>query len=319
MRRSGDRVRISAQLVEARTGRHLWAERYDRVLDDQFAVQDEITEEIVTALDVKLISGESSRVFRKSFKNPRALESYYRGWQLLFGTTRDEIQKAQFCFEEAIRHEPDSPLGYALAAWAWWWEAFRLFTPTPEISLARAEELADRALELGDSSGLAHLMLAHVYLLRRDYDRALREADTAVCDRPSCEGAFAAKAHILSYMGRSDEAAVLARKAIELTPVYPPIYPAILAHAYATSGRYEEAILAAEAVLERHPDTLDALLIRIGCCVALGRDEDARSSAQAVKHIAPGFRLDAFATTQPYIDAAYLETVIDTLRSAGLE
>ena len=123
VRRDGDRVRISAQLAEAKTGRRLWGERYDRVLDDQFGVQDEITEEIVTALDVKLVSGESSRVFRKSFKNPQALENYYRGWQLLFGTTRDEIQKAQSCFEEAIRHEPDSPLGYALAAWAWWWES----------------------------------------------------------------------------------------------------------------------------------------------------------------------------------------------------
>jgi len=319
VRRTGDRVRVSAQLVEARSGRRLWGERYDRVLDDHFAVQDEITEEIVTALDVKLVSGESSRIFRKSFKNPQALESYYRGWQLLFGTTRDDIQNAQACFEEAIRHEPGSPLGYALAAWAWWWEAFRLFTPTPEVSLARAEELANRAVELHDCSGLAHLMLAHVHLLRRDYDRALEEADTAVCERPSCEGAFAAKAHILNYMGRSDEAALLARKAIELTPVYPPIYPAILAHAYATSGRLEEAIEAADAVLDEHPDTLDALLIRIGASMGLGQEDDARSSADDVKRYYPGFRLDAFATTQPYIDGAHLDKVIRTLRSAGLE
>jgi adenylate cyclase len=319
VRRDGDRVRVSAQLVEASTGRRLWAERYDRVLDDHFAVQDEIVEEIVTALDVELVSGESARVFRQSFRNPRALESYYCGWQYLFGTSRREIQKAQRCFEETMRHEPGSPLGYALAAWAWWWEAFRLLTPTPDASLARAEELALRAVELGDCSGLAHLMLAHVYLMRRDYDGALREVDTAVCERPSCEGAFAAKAHILAYMGRSDEAAALALQAIELTPIHPPIYPAILAHAYATSGRYEDAIAAADAVLAQHPKTLDAHLIRIGSCIALGRDEDARSSAESVRRLYPGFRVDAFATTQPYTDPAQLERVVTALRSAGLE
>ena len=319
VRRDANRVRISAQLMNAKTGQRIWAERYDRVLDDHFAVQDEITEEIVTALDVKLVSGESARIFRKSFRNPQALEAYYRGWRHLFGTTRADIQQAQHHFEEAIRHEAGSPLGYALAAWAWWWEAFRLFTPTPEVSLARAEELANRAIELEDSSGLAHLMLAHVYLLRRDHDRALREAEVALCDRPTCDGAFAAKAHVLIYMGRSDEAATLARRAIELTPIYPPLYPAILAHAYATSGRYEDAIEAAEIIIEHQPDTLDALLILIGSYTALGRHQDAQRSVEAVRSYYPRFRVDTFASTQPYIDPSQLERVTEALKSAGLE
>jgi adenylate cyclase len=319
VRRDGNQVRISAQLMDARTGQRIWAERFDRVLDDHFAVQDEITEEIVTALDVKLLSGESARVFRKSFRNPRALEAYYRGWQRLFGTTRSEIQQAQRHFEEAIQHENDSPLGYALAAWAWWWEAFRSLTPTPEVSLARAEDLANRAIELEDSSGLAHLMLAHVHLMRRDYDVALGVVGVALCDRPSCEGAFAAKAHILNYMGRSDEAADLARRAIEFTPVYPPLYPAILAHAYATSGRYEDAIEAAQIIIEHHPETLDAHLILIGSCAALDRHQEAQASVEAVRSYYPGFRVDTFAATQPYMDPSHLELVTKYLKSAGLE
>ena len=102
-------------------------------------------------------------------------------------------------------------------------------------------------------------------------------------------------------------------------PCTRPYYPAVLAHAYATSGRYEDAIAAADSILEQHPDMLDVRLIRIGSCASLGRTEDARSSAEALIHRHPRFRLDAFAQTQPYQDSAQLDRVTEALRSAGLE
>jgi adenylate cyclase len=318
VRRAGDQVRITAQLVETESGRRLWSERYDRVLDDHFLVQDEITEEIVTALDVRLVSGESARIFRKALRNPQALESFYRGWQALFGTSREEVREAQRCFEEAIRLEPTSPLAHALAAWAWWWEAFRRFTPTPHASLQRAEDLARRAIELDDTSGLPHLMLAHVHLIRREHEEALAEAERAVLDRPSCEGAFAAKAHILNYVGRAEEAVDLAQRAIDLTPIHPPVWPAILAQAYDASGRFDEAIQAADAVLSIDPDTLDAHLVRICASVALGREDSAASSAADVRRVDPTFRIDDYAETQPYLDPRDLERVVTALRSSGL-
>lgn len=154
--------------------------------------------------------------------------------------------------------------------------------------------------------------------MRRDSSGALREADIALIDRPTCDGAFAAKAHILTYMGRSDEVSGLARRAIELTPLYPPHYPAVLAHAYATSGRYEDAIAASDAVLAQYPDTLDVQLIRIGSCAALGRTAEAKNSARAMLRDHPNFRVDAFAQTQRYIDPAHLERVTGALKRAGL-
>jgi adenylate cyclase len=319
VRRVGDRVRISTQLIEAKSGRRLWSERYDRVIDDLFAVQDELTEEIVTALDVQLVSGESSRIFRKALRNPQALENFYRGWQALFGSSREEVREAQRCFEEAVRLEPESPLAHALCAWAWWWEAVRRFTPTPEVSLQRAEDFARKAIEMEDSSGLPHLMLAHVHLTRREHDLALAEAERAVLDRPSCEGAFAAKAHVLNYVGRADEAVELAQRAIDLTPVYPPVWPAILAQAYQASGRSAEAVEAADSVLGFEPDNLDAHLVRICASLALGRASDASHSAADVLRVEPSFRVDEYAESQPYRDAADLDLVLDALRSAGLD
>src|SRR5210317_1362933 len=117
VRKEGDRIRITARLLETTTGRQVWAERYDRKIDDIFAVQDEITERIVEAMDIKLVTGEMAHTIRKVLRNPDALEYYYRGGEALFGSTKDDMQEAQQMFEETIRLEPESPFGYALAAW----------------------------------------------------------------------------------------------------------------------------------------------------------------------------------------------------------
>lgn len=318
VRRDGARVRICAQLVEASSGHRLWAERYDRDDETSFEVLDEVVEEIVTALDVELVSGESARVFRKSLRKPRAREAYYRGWQALFGTSRDAIERAAHWFQRTIDEEPESPLGHALAAWAAWWAVFRGLSTSPDADLERAESLAHRALALGDCSGLAHLMLAHVHLLRRDFEGALREAEVALEERPSCDGALAAKAQVLTFVGRPSEAVPLARRAIEQTPVVPPLWPAILAHAFAMADQPEEAIAAADAILEHHPETLAAQLIRAGACATLGRAGDARSSVDAVLSLAPDFAVEAFTRRQPYRDPEDSERVRRALRAAGL-
>lgn len=121
VRKFGDRVRVNAELIDSSTGQHVWAERFDRELRDMFEIQDEITEEIVTAMDVKLLTGDGARFQRQAFKNPVALDSSYRGWDLLFnGTIKQDILGAQHLFEEVIRLEPTSPVGYAAASLAYW-------------------------------------------------------------------------------------------------------------------------------------------------------------------------------------------------------
>jgi TolB-like protein/Tfp pilus assembly protein PilF len=318
IRRAGDRVRISARLTEIASGRQVWAERFDRKLDDLFDVQDEITEEIVTAMDVKLVSGEPGRTVRQTFKSPAALETYYRGWNALFSSSKTEIFAAQEMFEETIRLEPESPLGYALAAWAHWWAVFRDQSEDVTHSLKRATELARKALELEDVTGLPHLMMAQIHLSKREHEKALAESEQAVLARPSCDASYAMKAHILNFLGQPAEAIDLARHAIRLTPVYPTFYPAVLAAAYYGSGQYNEAAAAAEEVLASDRDNLDALLVLAGAQAALDQTDAARRAAHRVRRVKPDFTLEKFAAGQPYKDPQALDQVLAMLRKAGL-
>jgi len=319
VRKAGDRVRIIARLVEASSGRHVWAERFDRTLGDLFAVQDEITEEIVTALDVKLVSGESIRMIRKTLRNPAALECYYRGWQALFGPTKEDVKEAQRLFEETTRLEPEASVGYALGAWAHWWEAFRGLSDEFSHTLGRATELAREVLIREDTTGLPHLIMAEVHLLKREYDQAMTEAEQAILDRPSCNGAYAIKANILNYLGKPTDAIEFAKSAIRLTPVHFPLYPAILASVYYGNDQHEEAIAVAEEILKRDSDNLDALLVLAGANTALSRTEEANRVAQEILRIKPGFNLEEFAQSQPYKEPQTLERVIAMLRKAGLK
>jgi adenylate cyclase len=317
VRKAGNRVRITARLIETASVRQVWAENYDRQLDDLFAVQDEIAHEIVTAMDIKLVSGESARTVRQSLRNPAALEKYYRGWQALFSPSLEGVNEARQMFEETILLEPESSLGYTLAAWAHWWSVFRGLSDNVPFSLQRATELAQQALDLDDVTGLPHLMLAQIYLLKRDHSRALAEAELAVLSRPSCDGSYAAKAYILNYLGRPAEAIGLAQYAMRLTPVYPPFYPAVLASAYYGCGRYEEAIAAAEKVLQSDERNLDALLVLAGANAALDRSDEALKACREVLRVDPDFTLEKYAATQPYQDPRALEQVIEMLQKAG--
>ncbi|MGD9227012.1 MAG: adenylate/guanylate cyclase domain-containing protein [Desulfobacterales bacterium] len=318
VRKAGDRVRITARLIETSSGRQVWAERYDRKIDDIFAVQDEITEKIVEAMDIKLVTGEVSRNIRETIRNPEALECYYHGWQALFGSTREDISEAQQMFEETIRLEPEASFGYAMASWAHWWSVAQGLSENIDFSLEQATKLARKAMALDDFTGLSHLVMAEVDLFNREHAKALSAAEKAVIARPSCDLSFVAKANILIYLGRATEAIDLAKYAIRLAPVCPPFFQATLAAAYYGSGRYDEAIAAAQEAGKSDQNNLDAFLILAGAYAALDRKEDAAKAASEVKRIKPDFKLQKYAETQPYKAPEALEEVISMLQKAGL-
>ncbi len=318
VRTSQNRARIHARLVEGATGRIVWAERFDRELEDVFAVQDEIVDEVVTALDVTLVGGESARTLRKHLRNPRALGLLYRASHLTERFNREDMEEARSLYEEVVRLEPESPMAYMCNAWTYYFEVERGWSEAPERTLDQMAALAHRALELGDVSGYASLMLAHMHLMRREYDEALDASERALAERPSCQGAYGLRANILNYCGLPDAAIPLAKQAIRLSPVAQTFIPEVLATAHYLRGDLEQAIESAHATLAQAPDNANARLVLVAALVETGRLEAARDAAREVPSVDPGFTLQRFARCHPHRDRAPLDRLLHSLARAGL-
>ncbi|MBY6068493.1 hypothetical protein KUW17_17235 [Leisingera aquaemixtae] len=324
LRKLGTRVRVNTVLMEVSTGRYLSAEKFDRNLadyDDLFALQDEITEQILEFLGVKLFGGEAVRIVRKMFKNSEALETYFQGEYLIFNAKSGlDLQRAQHLLEEAIRLEPTCSASYAAGSLAYWAAVFSAPEESVAQVLERAEWLALEAIRLGDATGYPHMVLAHLHLSRREFRDASEKADLAVSARPSCPASYALKAGVLNFLGRSGEAIEHAEFALRLVPHQSvPIYPAILASAFYGADRHDEAIKAAKSAIEIDGNLVEPYLVLVESSIALGRNEEAYQAACTVKKIQPDFTLEKFAASQPYKDPENLEQLLDRLRRAGLK
>lgn len=318
VRRAGDRLRVNAQLIDAINGNQIWAERYDDTLNDAFEIQDTITDSIIAALDVKLVSGRRSHITRESLRNREALKHYYSGWSHLITGSREDLILAQREFETATELEPDSALPPAMASWTYWWQGFRVLTQDTRHAFERAEHYASKAQALEDPNGFGNLVMAHVHLMRREHAEALAAAEYALNLRPSCDVSAAAVANVLNYVDRSQEAIQFAERAIRLTPIAPTIYPAVLASSYYGAGRHEDAIGAAHAIIELNRDALDAWLVIAAAESAMGNAKAARAAMEEVLRVKPDLTLDAYLATQPYADDERLEELAERLRRAGL-
>jgi tetratricopeptide (TPR) repeat protein len=238
---------------------------------------------------------------------------------LFRATTKPEFSEVRHLLEEAIQLEPESPVGYATAALAYWVEVLYGFSDEPETSLERAVELAKQAILREDVTGYAFMVLAHIHLERREYDQALEAANHAVSDRPSCPVVYALKANMLNYLGESAKAIEYAEYAVRLAPIQPPFYAAVLPTAYYGCGRYEEAIGAAKAMVELGERNVEPYLIMAASQAALGRIDEARQVSLKITTLDPGFKTANYAETQPYKKAAELEKLTSHLASAGLK
>ncbi len=318
VQKSGNRVRITVTLTDAVSKQVVWGERYDRVLDASFAVQDEITEKVVTALDVKLASGEPAKIWRKTIKDPKAREYYYRGLHEYLKGNKEAMAIARENFERVTQLAPDSALGPTHVAFSHWWDAFRGWSDSPSRSLDLAGEWAAKAMTMEDADGQAHAVMAHVLLLRREHDKALEVAQQAVSIRPQCVNANGHLGNILYYYGKPAEAIEHVKRAIRNTPVYSPWFVDILAASYKEYGQLDNATAAAREALRLKPDDLDARLVMIDAYRRAGRHERAREIAQEVLTIDPSFSLAAWSMRQPYREPATLTRIVESLRTAGL-
>jgi adenylate cyclase len=318
VQRSGDRARVRATLTDGATGQVLWSEHYDWTLDDAFEAQDEITERVVTALDVKLMSGEQARVWRKTIKDPRAREHFWLGIHEFFKGQKDANAIARANFEHVARLVPETSLGATMVAFTHWMDAFRGWAPSQQRSFDDAAKWAEKAMAMEDADGQAHTVMAHIHLNRREHEKALAVVEDALSLRPFCANANSHYASILYYCGRPADAADRMRQAMHISPVHPPWFKTILASACKECQQWSDAAQAAREVLHMKPDDVDARLVLIECALGSGDKVLAAEVAQEVRKLQPDFLLTEWAKRQPYRDAKVLERIVGALRQAGL-
>jgi adenylate cyclase len=322
VQRSADRIRINAQLIDALTGRHIWGERYDRDLKDIFAMQDEITIKILTAIRVKLTEGEQASTYEKYYKGKHGLDCYLKtmeGWHYYWGHNIGDAREARRIAEEAIAMCPDVPMNYVLMGMVNQIEFWLGLGKSPQESIGKGIELTQKALAMENSMPLAHALLGHFYCLKREYDKAIAEGERAVALDPGGALTHLGYAMSLNYAGRSEEAIPIFIKAIRLDPLGETGNFLHLGHAYRLTGRFKEAVSEFKKALQRSPDNLFAHLGLAGTYSLMGREEEAHAEAAEVLKINPKFSLDSFAKILPYKDQSVIDDYINALRKAGLK
>jgi adenylate cyclase len=319
VRKAGDRVRVTAQLVDATTGGHVWSERYDRDLKDIFALQDEITMKILTALRVALTEGEQARLYDKGTEDLDCFLKVLQGAQCFLRFNEDDNFLARQMFEDAIPLDPQNPVAFTLLGWTHVMDVWYGSSESPGKSMEQAAELAQKAIALNDTLDSPHSLLCHVYLMKRQYEEAIAEGERAVALSPNGADAHAHLAVTLYYMGRLEEALALFKKATRLNPMPPNWYLTHLALTYRLTGQYEESMATLRKVLQSNPDDLTAHISLAASYIMADREEEARAEAAEVVRIDPKFSLEYFAKTVPFKDRAVTELLIDTLRKAGLK
>jgi TolB-like protein len=319
VRRAGDRVRITAQLIDALTGHHLWAERYDRDLKDIFALQDDITKKIIAALQVKLTMGEQGRLFARGTESLEAYLRVLQGVELYWHYNSEDNSKARQIFEQAIELDPYYAVAYTRLGWTHWIDVWLKSTKSPRDSIMQAFQSAKKAIALDDSLPTAYGLLASVYLIKRQHERAISEAEKAVALSPNLAELHVYLGQILNFAGKPEEAILHHERSIRLDPFARSSFFHLLGFAYRETGRNDEAIRACQKAINLEPNNVFAHLVLALSYSGLGREDEARAEAAEIIRIDPKFSVERFAKVRPHIDPANTTRVADTLRKLGLK
>jgi adenylate cyclase len=317
IRKSGNRIRITVQLIDGHSGSPIWAERYDRNVDDIFAVQDEITLVLATEMQVKLTEGEQARLQYTTTNNVEAWTHWVHGlFHYRQAVTKESFGRARPHWEKALALDPGSAalnamvglLHYVDARFGWWDDR--------KTALGKARFHADQALALDPASGLACTTSSLVSLLEGRFDDAVAHARRAVEAAPGSADAASFACFVLASAGFPEEAVTHNERAMTLSPHYPGYYLGHLGHAYRLSGRVEEAIAAFRAYDARNPGSGLADLV-----IAYSQNGQTQLAVETAKRLAGqnrNFTIRAWAATQIRRDADQLDADMSALRNAGL-
>jgi adenylate cyclase len=320
VRKAGNQIRITAQLIDAIIGHHLWAERYDRDLGDIFALQDEITMKILTALQVELTEGEQARVVSKGTDSLEAYLKWLQAHEYYLRLNEDDNILARQKAEDAIAIDLNYVAAYTTLAWTHALDARFRWSKSPKQSMAQAVDLAKKAIALDDTYPDVHRLWGYIYLLKRQYDKAIAAQEKTVALSPNWAGAIAHLGMGLVYACRPEEGIRTLQKAIRFNPTKTPIYYYFkLGRGYRMIGQYEEAISAFKKALLGSPNNLASYIGLASTYSLSGNTDEARAAAAEIFKINPKFSSERFIMSLPFKNQSENERVINALHTAGLK
>ena len=318
VRKSANQVRVTAQLIEAASGHHVWAKKYDRGLADVFAVQDELTKEIVTALDVELVSGERGRHQRNRVKNPEARDALYRGMAKFYKFDATSHAQGKMLFEQFTQLEPDSILGYIWQAQMCQVEIFMGWGEDEDSSLKNMEVLIEKALEIDDKDPLAlgHAGMHQLFL--GNHDQAIEFAKQALAEAPGMDSPYYSLGWFQMFNDTPLEGIENIKRAMRLSPVVAAPRVTILATAYRNAGQLEQAVAILENTVQRYPAFSSARVALTSCYVLMGMDKEAKQEVREILRRDPAYTVARYTTPNLYRNKETMNKWAAALRKAGL-
>jgi TolB-like protein/Flp pilus assembly protein TadD len=319
VRKEGNNIRIAAQLIDALTGNHLWAEWYDRNLNDIFAVQDEITKKIIIAMQVNLTEGEQARTAGIGTKNLEAYLKMLQARELNYRHNPENTALAKKLAEEAIALDPMYAGAYAALGANHMGDYWLGTSKSPKDSLEKSIELMNKAIILDNTAAVPCAWLGWTFSMRGQHDKAIALGEKAVTLNPNSADSHMMFGKILTFAGKYEESLLELKTAIRLNPIPRAMYLYSLGISYALTGQYDEAVTWGEKAVRRDPNSMTARLFMAAFYSQAGRDEEARTEAAEVMRINPKFSLENFAKSLTYKKQEDAERTISALRKVGLK
>jgi adenylate cyclase len=320
VRKAGARVRVTAQLIDAATGGHVWASRFDRDLTDIFAIQDELTKEIVSALKVKLTIGEKDRLdSQRKDVDVQAFELFLRGREQAWTATRGGCIAGRQLLERAIAIDPNYTAAYAVMAMTHVLDYANGFSSDPDQSLQKGRALAEKAVAMDESEPAGHFALGAAYMWSRELERALGEAERCVALTPNSADGLRITAHIKIFSGDPAGALENLDAYMQRDPHFPGITLQLVADARFALGQYEEAIEALEKRLKQNPNSETAYALLASCYGALGQEEACLAAWRETLRLSPGFSMERRRRVMPFRNPEDFDRRIEALRKGGVD
>ena len=318
VRKDKDKIRITVLLSDALKGNHLWTERYDRNLKDTFALQDDITMNVLTALQVELTEGEKIRVLTKSTNNLDAYQKWVKGRAHMLRFNIEDNLIGRQLLEEAIALDANFCTAYVDLAWTHIMELYFGSSKSPRESMGKASELAKKAVSVDETSPFAQSLLGVILTMRRQYDEAIAQGEKAVSLSPSYSLAQAQLGRTLMYSGRFEEALSWFERAIRLDPIPKNWFITAKGICFIHTGKYDEAVEQFNKVLRRNPKDLTNLTRLAMVYSLMEQEEEARKIAAEILRLNPKFSVERVAKQWPYKYEKDRELGRNALRKAGL-